>query len=278
MRHLRSELELRGNLWEGDTSHNESLHKVCKRMYQRSNKRGPTLALQMMRAEQAQSEVLRGISDGGSDDKDVSEEEELLEQRSAVTDSHAEDALAVPLRALHLSTRGVRVPVASLCRLPGLSSLDQLLELDVSETITVAKTLKFYAQFEWGAATRIQFLRATTSFNSAPWFDHVRYKGDNGEVCWGQARLVLHQVGHANRHCVVVRRMCVAAPRPGCVLTAHGCQRLAWEIDSPESVWPAIEVVDARRLLRLEHVAPDWEDLADRCGMHVMPSKQIITR
>lgn len=43
-------------------------------------------------------------------------------------------------------------------------------------------------------------------------------------------------------------------------------------------MWPALEVVDARRLLRLEHVAPDWEDLADRCGMHVMPSKQIIIR
>lgn len=37
MRHQRSELELRGNLWEGDTSQNESLHKVWKRMYQRSN-------------------------------------------------------------------------------------------------------------------------------------------------------------------------------------------------------------------------------------------------
>lgn len=79
MRHLRLELELRGNLWEGDMSHEESLHKVCKRMYQRSNKRGPTLALQMMRAEQAQSEVLSGISDGGSDDEDVSEDEELVE-------------------------------------------------------------------------------------------------------------------------------------------------------------------------------------------------------
>lgn len=120
MRHLRSELELRGNLWEGDTSHNESLHKVCKRMYQRSNKRGPTLALQMMRGEQAQTEVLRGMSDGGSEDDDEFEDEEHVEQRNAVTDSHAEDVLAVPLSVLHLSTRGVRVPLESLCRLAGL--------------------------------------------------------------------------------------------------------------------------------------------------------------
>lgn len=95
---------------------------------------------------------------------------------------------------------------------------------------------------------------------------------------WGEARLVLRQVEHANRHCVVVRRMCVAAPRPGSVLTTHGCQILAWEFDSPESLWPAIEVVDVRRLLRLEHVAPDLQDLADRCVMHVIPSKQHISR
>lgn len=114
MRYLRAELELQGNLWEGDTSQNESLHKICKRMYQRSNKRGPTLALQMTRGEQAQSEVLRGISDGDSDDKDLSEDEEIVEQRKAVTDSHAEDVLAVPLSVLHLSTRGVRVPLESL--------------------------------------------------------------------------------------------------------------------------------------------------------------------
>ncbi|KAK1863753.1 hypothetical protein I4F81_006307 [Pyropia yezoensis] len=138
--------------------------------------------LLIMRGEQAQSEVLRRISDGGSDDEDLSEDEEIVEQRNAVTDSHAEDVLAVPLSVLHLSTRGVRVPLESLCRLSGLSDLNHVLELDVSEAVTIAKTLKFEAQFEWGSASRIQFLRATTSFHSTPWFDHVRYQGDNGEV------------------------------------------------------------------------------------------------
>lgn len=278
MRHLRSELELRGNLWEGDTSQNESLHKVCKRMYQRSNKRGPTLAMQMMRGEQAQTEVLRGISDGGSEDDDLTEDEEVVEQRNAVTDSHAEDVLAVPLSVLHLSTRGVRVPLENLCRLAGLSDLANLLELDTSQTVTVAKTLKFYAQFEWGAAPRIQFLRATMSFNNAPWFDHVRYQGDDGKVRWGEARLVLRQVGRTSRHCVVVKRMRVVAARAGCVLTSYGCQRLAWEFASSESVWPAVEVVNVDRLLRLEHITRDWQDLADRCGMDVMPSTQTPTR
>jgi len=39
--HLGDELRARGNLWEGDASLNESLHGACKRMYKRTNKRGP---------------------------------------------------------------------------------------------------------------------------------------------------------------------------------------------------------------------------------------------
>jgi len=50
--HLGDELRGRGNLWEGDTSVNEKLHGSCKRMYKRSNKRGPGVALQMMRCEE----------------------------------------------------------------------------------------------------------------------------------------------------------------------------------------------------------------------------------
>lgn len=37
-------------------------------------------------------------------------------------------------------------------------------------------------------------------------------------------------------------------------------------------------MVDVKRLLRLDQVARDWKDLADRCGMDVMPSKQKISR
>jgi len=49
--HLGDELRARGNLWQGDASLNESLHGACKRMYKRTNKRGPGVSLQMMRCE-----------------------------------------------------------------------------------------------------------------------------------------------------------------------------------------------------------------------------------
>jgi len=46
VQHLRDELRNRGNLWEGDTSVNENLHGSCKRVFNRSSKRGPGVALQ----------------------------------------------------------------------------------------------------------------------------------------------------------------------------------------------------------------------------------------
>ncbi|KAK1862347.1 hypothetical protein I4F81_004921 [Pyropia yezoensis] len=215
MRHLRSELEGRGDLWEGDTSANESLHKVCKKMYLRSNKRGPTLALQMMRGEEAQTEILRGLPVDKSDDEEGTDDEEHVEERDAVLFADVDDVLAVPPSVLTMSTRGVRMAVGDLSALLGLHDLPQLLEMDVAECAAVAKTLKFYGRFEWGADTRLQYLRATPSLNGKPWYDYVRYHSDDGEVRWGEARLVLRRVGPSRRGCcVVVRRMRVAAPDP----------------------------------------------------------------
>lgn len=57
------------------------------------------------------------------------------------------------------------------------------------------------------------------------------------------------------------------------MLTARGCKRLGWQFDTPESLWPAIEAVNVGRLLRLENIVPDWQDLARRRGLEAMPSK-----
>ena len=63
IQHLGDELRSRGNLWEGDTSVNEKLHGSCKRMFKRSNKRGPGVALQMMRCDESQSAIIRELVD-----------------------------------------------------------------------------------------------------------------------------------------------------------------------------------------------------------------------
>ncbi|KAK1868927.1 hypothetical protein I4F81_011409 [Pyropia yezoensis] len=136
----------------------------------------------MMLGEQAQAEILRGLPVYERDQEEGTDDEEHVEERDAVQLAHVDDVLAVPPSVLTMSTRGVRMTVGDLSGLPGLQNLPQLLEMDIAECVAVAKTLKFFARFEWGAATRFQYLRATPSLNGKLWYDYVRYHGDNGEL------------------------------------------------------------------------------------------------
>lgn len=61
MFHLAQEPRNRGNLWEGDTSANESLQSPVKAMFKRTNKHGPTLLLQMLGSKETHSEVLQTL-------------------------------------------------------------------------------------------------------------------------------------------------------------------------------------------------------------------------
>lgn len=153
MFHLGEELTNRGNLSQGDTSVNESLHKVCKRMYARSNKRGPNISLQMMRGEQSQTEIMRGIkNDEGSDDSDdgdATDDEERVERLHAARDGHLPSGGIIPPAVLQMSTRGARGAVGDVLGLPGMVGLVDMLEIDHATTITVAKTLVFAPKFEW---------------------------------------------------------------------------------------------------------------------------------
>lgn len=287
MFHLGEKLNNRGNLSEGDTSVNESLHKVCKRMYSRSKKRGPKISLQMMRGEQSQTKIMRSMKDEGSDegcdgcnDGDAFDDEERAERLHAARDGHPTDAADIPRAVLRMSTRGVRVAVGDVPGLPGMKGLADLLEVDPATTTTVAKTLVFAPKLEWDASRDAQyFLRATPSFNGRPWYDHLRYLNDCGAVCWGLPRLVLRRIADTTRHCVVVWRMRRVEARRGCVLTAHGCRRLAWDVLDSDTTWPAIDIVDVDKVLRLEHVLPDWQDLADRAGIDAMlPSEHTTSQ
>jgi len=56
--HLISELLLRGNVIEADTSINEALHKLIKVMWQNSNKQGTSFVLQMLRCEQTLAHII----------------------------------------------------------------------------------------------------------------------------------------------------------------------------------------------------------------------------
>ena len=310
VQHLGDELRNRGNLWEGDTSVNEKLHRSCKRMFKRSNKRGPGVALQMMCCEEAQSAVIRELCDA---DEDVSASvsggryaaRRRDDERAAVVisagagsgstgdagDGALEGATGGdgaasaggsnsvqdrPMQTWQLSITGraQRVAVGDLRRVPALANLDAVLGMADDEYVTQHSKMRIMARFEWGAPSALQNLRAADSVFGKAWYSFIRYKDIGGGLCWGRMRLVLRSMDGKPRSCVVVQRMRRAESRPGCVLTSYGCVRLAWDFENDGATHPALDLVNADRILRAEDVQVYWYDLGDRLGLRATPSSK----
>jgi len=273
VQHLADELRNRGNLWEGDTSENEKMHASCKRMFRRTNKRGPGVALQMMRCDEAQSAVLKEVQERDAEDNTLNPSDGDASSDEEATRSHA------PARTadLSFSGRGDRVAVGDLRRFQALDTLGAVLQLRDDECVSVHKTVRIMARFEWGASPVLQHLRATSSFIGKPWWSFVRYEGAGGETQWGRIRLVLRSLGRERRSCVVVQRLRPVDAEPGCILTRHKCKRLAWHFRSPLDAFPSLELVDASLILRAEDIQVDWADLSARLGLFATPSNKKIT-
>jgi len=174
--HLLAALLANGNLWEGETSENEALHGPCKRMYSRTNKRGPTIGLQMMRAAETQKEVLRELSGTEqSDDKDGDGLFGLLEE---VLDEG--DVPTVPIETLDRSHRGRRITIADLEQIPGMATLGVVLNKGVSCTVVTSPSFVFHCTFEWGAAPVVQTVCASPSYLGQPRHDYLWYTDDSG--------------------------------------------------------------------------------------------------
>jgi len=266
--HLLAALLGNGNLWEGDTSENEALHGPCKKMYVRTNKRGPSVVLQMMRASETQAEVLRELrvldddDDGGGDGLHC-----LLEGND-----DGGDVGMTPTASLSRSHRGLRMRVADAERLPGMALLGVLLDKDAECSLVVSSSFTFNCTFEWGASSAVQTACATDSYLGKPRYDHIWYLDDSGRRQLGWVRLVVRQLAGTVDDFVVVRRLAEVPSTPGCSLTQAGCKRMAWLFDSPDANWPALGRVPLTSVLRVEHVVPDFQDLSDRRGLRAVPS------
>jgi len=266
--HLLAALLANGNLWEGDTSENEALHGPCKRMYSRTNKRGPTIVLQMMRAAETQNEVLRELTDqGDSDDDDGEGLFGLLEE---VADDG--DVPTAPVETLARSHRGRRVAIADLERIPGMTTLGTVLDKDVNCTVVTSPSFAFHCTFEWGAASVVQTACASTSYHGQPRYDHLWYTDDCGRRQLGLAQLVVRMLGGEVDDFVIVRRLRQVPAIPDCSLSRAGCRRMAWDFAGPTSERPVLVRVPLSDVLRIEHVVVDFLDLGDRHGLQAMPS------
>jgi len=273
--HLLATLLNNGNLWEGDTSENERLHGPCKKMYgRRTNRRGPGIVLQMMRASETQSEVLRELrhlADEKSEERD--DLQDLLgDLLGDNIDADAGDVPTEPIVSLPRSHRGQRLTVMGARSMRGLERLGELLGVDPGCSLVVSPSFAFFCTFEWGAPSVVQTACATESFMGKPRYDHIWYTDPSGQRRMGLLRLVVRMLDGAVDDFVVVWCMDEVSSVPDCALTRSGCRRMAWQFSTPDAEWPDLARVPLERVLRLEHTVVDFQDLGDRRGLRAVPS------
>jgi len=217
VQHLAAELRGRGNLWEGNTLENESLHASCKQMIRRSNKRGPDVTLQMLRCDETQSALLQDAEEDAAatveEDLNASGGGDGAADRTAAGD--AAGGVAARTEDLHFTGRGRRVPVAAFRRNPALFRIADALGVMDSTWVTTHSTIRIVPRFEWGAPSAMQHVRATRDYFRKPWYSFVRYEMTDGGIGWGRLRVVLRSLGVGRRNCVVLQRLQPVVPRAG---------------------------------------------------------------
>jgi len=185
-------------------------------------------------------------------------------------------------RRVRISGRRVTVAQAAAADDARLQQLPNLLKshpvasgCSAASQLIVANTFKFEARLEWRARPVRQLLRATNDLYRKPWWDYVLYEAPGARAGakphLGLARLLLHAVDGRCCDIVVVQRLEDADARPGCVLTSLNCRRKRWVINH-DTGFPELSLVPLANVLRLEHVVPDFEDLAERWGMTATPT------
>lgn len=276
--HLLQELRNVGNLWEGDTSLNESAHASLKAMFRRTNRVGRSLMLQILWAAETQTDVLKAFNEEErADDRDADLSAAAQEVAAAAAGGDVGEQDDDTTQQLRTSKRGVTVSLAAVAERPGLAGLANALGVPPTSTALMVNTIIKHAVFEWGAPSERQHVRGSVKFRGAPWFSHIRYKDAEGETQWGMVKVVLRAVAGVRRPCVVVQCLRRADAHRGCVLTKFGCQRLEWDFVSPDDEWPRLEAVELSAVLRLEQVHIDWRDLVGRHDLLAMPSTQPRT-
>ena len=268
--HLLDEFRLRGNLYDGNTAYNETLHKAVKKAYNLTNHRRDQFIEQLILVEQ----VSRILLDDGADEPPSATSSEVSSDPEY--DSQSSDARQ--RRRRRRRRRGARrrrytkqYTIAHLAHIHGLPGLGTALGVSDSTTLGCAKSLYYGDPARPRRGRMSHTVRAAQSFHGAPWFDWVRYRGPGGELRVGQAALVTQARSSAWAR-LVVRRAESAPTTEGCVLTKYGCERLQWSApaDADAARLDAVEAKDIVRWLSVEH---DWEDLCERHGATVMPDK-----
>lgn len=278
LRHVLDSIKMHGNLKNGNTSTNESLHKDDKKFYRRTNKSINAFTAQIVRLSQGTKEVLSRI-DG--------EDAECVRLSSCVGAptlgplSGCSGTLHPPLlpRAPLARRNRLRLTVGDLSRRPGLAGLGWLLNRQAKFKVGVLHSKKIVAELECGNAI-MQILRASSSFRGNPWYDAVMYdlnRGSASATAPGQDETATQHIGEVraiingwSEDLAVVCNMTPDESPMACPLSARECSRVKWEVPSGGEEW-SITLVPLHCILRVVHVAPDFSHLTARRGPAALP-------
>lgn len=290
LRHVLDSITMHGNLQNGNTSTNESEHKVDKKFYRRTNKSIATFTAQIVRQSQGTREVLKRLD---ADDAELLRSTPPAVGASAALAAAAGGAAGAPraVSARHspmgapqlplLMRTRLRMTVASLSRRPGLQSIGRVLNRPAKYKLGVTQSKKFVAELDCGAPL-VQIVRASSSFRGTPWYDAVLYTLDSAsrtstENDANQHDASVQFIGEVR---AIIRGkdedlavICNMAPAPSaspCPLSARECSVLKWAVPADGGDW-SITVVPFRFIVRVVHVVPDFADLLKRRGVLALP-------
>lgn len=216
--HLLDEFRLRGNLSDGNSALNESLHKAVKAAYKGTNKKRGQLIEQLIMNEQVHLQL-------AEEDRDASD-------RSEKSGSGGDESSAPVQRTRHAHGRLRRLRRRYSRKQSGsrtaanrnISGLADALGCD-GDALLFPRSSIYFGNASLGRTRAHYTIRESPNFHGSPWFDRLRYRGEDGEVLVGQAALaVSNRTGSWER--LVVRRAKAAPAQPDCVLTQYGCERL----------------------------------------------------
>lgn len=225
--HVLKAIRWHGHLQNGDTAHNESLHKHDKPFYCRTNKHLKSFTRQLVVRARGTHAVLARLGARTSQHQPVPpflQQMQTPESLAATPSEDGEDAGRRP--ATRSSSHLRRVTIDLLSQLPDLKEIDGMLGLPAEFIVSNMEHVKFNDVMECGTRT-VQTMHAAASYYNNAWFDTVLYQDEPGEnsASVGVLRAVPCLPG--GDVAIVCEMESVQAVECS-PLVRRGCDRLAW--------------------------------------------------
>lgn len=264
--HVLQAIRWHGHLQNGNSAHNESLHKEEKYFYRRTNRQLGDLTRQLVVRSRGSRSVLARLGAPSDRRPMLPPSPPVGVYPTALLTGAGENFSGMsgggahrPRTSQHLR----RVRISDLAELPDLAGNCCMHGLDETYLVPVMTHVKISAVVDCGTRTT-QVIHAAENFHKKPWHDAVlcQDRDEMRSAAVGDVRVVLRlPVGDLAIICEMEKVDGVS----GCPMVARGCDRLAWRV-VPCTTRIAIRVVPLTAIRRLIEVLPDFADLSQRCG------------